>query len=295
MRPCILLTGASGQLGTELRTSLAVLGEVVAPTRAQLDLREPAAALAAMEDLAPEIVVNAAAYTDVEAAENDEATVRRINALTPALLADACRARGALWVQFSTDFVFDGRAGRAYRETDAVNPQSVYGRSKAECESLIRASGVRHLILRSAWLYSGRGSRDFVRTLLRLANTQERLRVVCDQIGSPTPCHELASATAQLIAAVRPHASCAETLHVTCAGAVSRDTFARHIVRGGAHRGLCLDRPVDPILSRDWPSRAARPEHAALDCTQLAERYGVNLPRWDTALEATLDHLREET
>lgn len=289
--PRILLTGASGQLGAELRDALATLGEVCAPTRAQLDLREPEAALAALRALSPQIVVNAAAYTDVEAAEGDEACARTVNALTPARLAEECRVRGALWVQFSTDFVFDGRAGRAYRESDAVNPLSAYGRSKAEGEALIRATGVRHLILRSAWLYSGRGARDFVRTMLRLAHTRERLRVVCDQTGSPTPCRDLALATTRLIAAAQRDEACAETLHVACAGAVARDAFARHIVHGGARRGLCPERPVDAIPGHEWPTRAARPCNAALDCTRMSERYGLRLPRWDQALDACLDEL----
>lgn len=286
----ILLTGSQGQLGWELRQCLAVFGEVLAPDRRSLDLSDPAKAARFVREQAPEIIINAAAYTDVERAESEAALARTVNGLSPGAMADEARKLGALVVHFSTNYVFDGRTDQPYRESDPVAPLSVYGRTKEEGERRVRDSGARHLILRTAGVFSGRG-RNFLLTLLRLALEQDRLQVVADQIVSPSWSRPVAEACASLVATLADRPAVAETLHLSSQGAVSWYGFARAIVQWASLRGLCPLTPVDPIRSRDYPSRAVRPAYAVLDGERLRTRFGLQLPRWETALQLCLDDL----
>lgn len=288
----ILLTGSQGQLGWELRQRLAVFGEVLVPDRRSLDLSDPAQVARFVREQAPGIIINAAAYTDVERAESEAALARTVNALSPGAMADEARKLGALMVHFSSNYVFDGRTDQPYRESDPVSPLSVYGRTKEEGERRVRDSGTRHLILRTDGVFSGRG-RNFLLTMLRLALEQDRLRVVADQIGSPSWSRPVAEACATLVATLADRPSVAETLHLSSQGAVSWYGFARAIVQWAALRGLCPLTPVDPIGSRDYPSRAVRPAYAVLDGERLRARYGIQLPRWETALQGCLDDLAE--
>lgn len=286
----ILLTGGEGQLGWELRQSLVTLGEVLAPDRRSLDLGDPAQAARFVRDQAPEVIINTAAYTDVDRAESEADLARTVNALSPGAIAEQARKSGALMVHFSSNYVFDGHADRPYRESDPVAPLSAYGRTKAEGERRVRDSGARHLILRTAWVYGGR-RRNFLLTMLRLALEQDRLRVVADQIGSPSWSRSVAEASTALVSALAGQPSVAETLHLTSQGAVSWYGFARAIVQWSALRGLGPFTPVDPIASRDYPAPATRPAYAVLDGEQLQTRFSIQLPRWETALLQCLDDL----
>lgn len=286
----ILLTAPQGQVGWELRRTLAPLGEVIALGRSQLDLANPAQAAQAVRELSPQVIVNAAAYTAVDRAEAEEALARAVNALAPGAMAAAAAEVGALFVHYSTDYVFDGCAVRPYRESDAVHPVSAYGRTKEEGERRVRDSGARHLILRTAWVYGPRG-RNFMRTMLKLAAERDRLRVVSDQIGSPTSSRLIAEATALLIARAHADQALRATLHLTCGGAVSWHGFAQRIVETGAQIGLCPPRPVDAIASSEYPTPAHRPAYSVLDNTGLRERFGIGLPHWNDALQLCLAEL----
>jgi dTDP-4-dehydrorhamnose reductase len=291
----LLLLGANGQVGHELRRALAPLGEVVCTTRsgaladgrpcevADLDRPETLAALVAR--IAPDVVVNAAAYTAVDAAETDRDAAFRANAEAPAALAAACAQSGALLVHYSTDYVFDGNATRPYREDDPTAPMGVYGASKLAGEEAVRASGARHLVFRTAWVYASHG-RNFMRTMLRLAAEREELRVVADQVGTPTPAALIADVTAQVLA--RPFAG-SGLWHLTATGGTSWHGFASAIVALAHARGLIARAPrVLPIATADYPTPARRPAWSRLDCGRLERDFGIALPGWQEALDAVL-------
>lgn len=287
----IVLTGVSGQIGWELRRSLACLGEVVAVTRHQLDLARPETVAAAIEALQPDIVINPAAYTAVDRAETEVASAMAINADSVAEMAGACARRQALLVHYSTDYVFDGRQSQAYHENDPVSPQSVYGRSKLVGEQAVQASGCRHLIVRTSWIYGARG-RNFLLTMLRLANEREELRVVADQFGAPTWSRNVADATAQLLARIAPgQMPPASLVHLSCSGRASWQQFAAAIVEEAALRGLCRQVPVIPITTADYPTLARRPAQSVLDGALAASAYGLVMPQWRQSLALCLDDL----
>lgn len=291
----ILLLGANGQVGHELRRSLAPMGQLIATTRSgRLDDGNSceSADLAALDSLpglieriAPDIVVNAAAYTAVDRAEDEPDMAFRINADAPGIIARACAARDAQLVHYSTDYVFDGQATRPYREDDPTAPLGVYGASKLAGEQAIRASGTRHLIFRTAWVYAAHG-RNFLRTMLRLAAERDELRVVADQFGSPTPASLIADVTAQVLAqGLQPSG----LWHLTTTGATSWHGFAEAIVEGAVARGLIARAPqVTAIATSEFPSRARRPVYSVLDTGQLATAFGIQLPGWGVALDQVL-------
>lgn len=287
----ILLTGCTGQLGWELQRSLAPLGEVIATDRNRLDMANPAQAAAVVRDLAPQLIVNAAAYTAVDRAESEAELARTINAITPGAMADEAAKHGALFVHYSTDYVFDGAASAPYAESHPVNPDSVYGRSKEEGERLIRQTGARHLILRTSWVYGLRGQ-NFLLTMLRLARERDRLRVVADQVGSPTWSRLIAEATAALVLKVVDEAGIAETLNLTSQGAVSWHGFASAIVERGAALGLCPVKPVDAITTAEYPTPARRPAYSVLDGSRLRAGFNLQLPAWEAALDLCLRDMR---
>jgi dTDP-4-dehydrorhamnose reductase len=286
----ILVTGKDGQVGWELRRTLAVFGDVVAVDRTQLDLSNPEQAASVVRTLKPQLIVNAAAYTAVDKAESEEPLARTINALTPAAMAQEAAKLGALFVHYSTDYVFDGKATQPYRESDAVAPVSAYGRTKEEGERLIRESGAQHLILRTAWVYGVRG-KNFLLTMLRLARERDRLRVVGDQIGSPTWSRLIAEATAALVQKAAG-SDVAETLNLTSQGQTSWHGFASAIVTRGAELGLCPDIPVDAIGTADYPTPAHRPAYSVLSGEKLDERFGIALPDWRETMELCLGDLK---
>ncbi|MCJ0825876.1 dTDP-4-dehydrorhamnose reductase [Luteimonas sp. 50] len=294
----ILLFGGNGQVGGELRRSLAALGEVVAATRSgtledgtaceRADFDAPGSLPALVARIAPDIVVNAAAHTAVDRAESEPEAAFRANAQAPLAIAEACARRDALLVHYSTDYVFDGRGTRPYREDDPAAPASVYGASKLAGEEAIRASGARHLVLRTAWVYAAHG-RNFLHTMLRLAGERDELRVVADQVGTPTAAALIAGTTAQLLA--RPP-SRSGTWHLTATGATTWHGFAEAIMHGAHARGLIARVPrVLPIATADYPTPAARPAYSVLDCSALQREFRVALPGWQEGLSRTLDDL----
>jgi dTDP-4-dehydrorhamnose reductase len=291
----ILLFGGSGQLGTELERSLAGLGEVTVGTRngrrnngggcETADFDRPGELEALVGRIAPDVVVNAAAYTQVDQAESERDAAFRANAEAPAVLAHACRERDALLVHYSTDYVFDGRGTRPYREDDPVAPLGVYGESKLAGEQAIRGSGARHLVFRTAWVYAGHG-RNFLRTMLRLAGQHDELRVVADQHGTPTPAALIADVTAQVLAQ-RPERS--GLWHLTPTGETTWHGFAEAIVDRAHVLGLISRRPeVVPIATADFPTPAARPGYSVLDCSAFQRDFAIALPRWQDGLQGVL-------
>jgi dTDP-4-dehydrorhamnose reductase len=293
----ILLLGRDGQVGWELARLLQPSAELSAPRRDELDLAQSDQLRAAIRDLRPEIVVNAAAYTAVDAAEKDEAMAAAINAHAPRVLAQEAARLGALLVHYSTDYVFDGSKGSPYHEDDPANPASAYGRTKLAGEQAIRAGGCRHLILRTSWIYAARG-KNFVLTMLRLANERDELRVVADQVGSPTKARSLAEATVQMLNVIvpSPHAERGERVrvrgggiyHITAANHTSWHAFAERIVERGAALGLCRKVPVRAITTAEYPTPAKRPAYSVLSNDRLAADFGIRLPAWQDALDDCL-------
>ncbi|HOU65670.1 MAG TPA: dTDP-4-dehydrorhamnose reductase [Thermomonas sp.] len=287
----ILLLGGNGQLGRELRRSLAPLGELVVATRDGVDadaaanFDDPTALAAMVRGSGADVVVNAAAYTAVDKAEADADAAFRVNSEAPGAIARACARIDALLVHYSSDYVFDGSASRPYREDDATAPLGVYGISKLAGEDAIRASGARHAILRTAWVYASHG-RNFLLTMLRLANERDELRVVADQIGAPTPAAWIADATADLI---RRGVAESGTWHLVTSGQVSWHGFASAIMEDAHALGLLERMPtVVPITTAEFPTPARRPAYSVLDTTRLHDDFGIVPPAWRGELRATL-------
>jgi dTDP-4-dehydrorhamnose reductase len=291
----ILLTGGSGQVGWELRRALAPLGEVVAPPRADLDLKNTTALREAVRALRPAAVVNCAAYTDVERAEGDLEAARALNAEAPAALAEAVARAGGLMVHFSTDFVFDGAKRAPYSEDDAASPLNIYGRTKHEGELGVAAAGGAHLVLRTSWIYGVRG-RNFFRTMRTLAMEREVLTVVDDQKGAPTWSRMVAEATALALGQLAAGDGFASdgpwgTYHVTAAGSTTWHGFAEALLAGDPHRAAHRCRRVEPVSSEAFGTRARRPPQSVLDSRRFARVFGVRLPHWSSQLQMVLDEL----
>jgi dTDP-4-dehydrorhamnose reductase len=280
----ILLLGKNGQLGTHLQRVLPALGELTALGRAEADLSDPAAAAAAVAGSGADVVVNAAAYTAVDRAESEPELAQRVNAEAPGAMAAAARGAGALFVHYSTDYVFDGTGRRPYREDDPTRPLGVYGRTKLAGEQAVRAAGGPHLVFRTAWVYSLHG-RNFLNTMLRLGAERSELRVVDDQVGSPTFAGAIADATVSVLARVPQLAAAPSGLyHMTCGGETSWCGFARRIFE---EAGAAKVR-VDAITTADYPTPAARPAYSVLNNEKLESVFGVSLPSWDDALRTCL-------
>ena len=272
----VLVSGGGGQVGRSIRD---LLGHerfshlsVTVADRAALDITDPTSIAAAMERVAPDVVINAAAYTAVDAAEADEDTAMAVNAHAVRSLAAACQEGGARLIQFSTDYVFDGTKDGWYVEADPIAPLGVYGRSKAAGEDAARGCA-DHLILRTAWVYARHGH-NFVKTMLRLGAERDRLAVVADQIGCPTSAHDLAAAALELA-----EHDVTGTYHLAGAEAATWHEFAEAVFAEAA-----LDVTVDAIGTVDYPTPAPRPTNSRLDSTALAAVTGVRLPGWNTSL-----------
>lgn len=283
----ILLTGRNGQVGWELARALAPLGEIVAFDRAGLNLAEPARLASTVRELKPDIIVNPAAYTAVDRAESESEAAFAINARAPGVLAEEAKRLGALLIHYSTDYVFDGAKAAPYLEEDATNPLGVYGASKLEGERAIAASGARHWIFRTSWVYAPRG-KNFLLTILRLARERKPLRVVADQFGAPTSAAMLARATAQAlttqaqaISRLDPHNAPPPlgVYHMTAAGRTSWHGFACAILRE-----FGLDNPVGAIPASEYPLPAKRPANSVLDNSRLAAAFRIRLPGWEDGL-----------
>ncbi|MGH9716959.1 MAG: dTDP-4-dehydrorhamnose reductase [Candidatus Acidiferrales bacterium] len=307
MKQRILLIGKNGQVGRELERILAGPSELEAFGREELDLAKPECVRKAIREFRPNVIMNAAAYTAVDKAESEEPLARAINADAPAVLAEGAKEIGAALVHYSTDYVFDGRKGSPYVESDATKALSVYGRTKLAGENAIRAVGGRYLIFRTEWVYATQG-KNFLLSILRLATEREELRIVSDQAGAPTWSREIAAATAKVAidewqragsADLRPWRS--GTYHMTAAGQTSWFDFARAIiehVRGCSERPAWLTaaignkslkvRRIVPIATKDYPTPARRPAYSVLSNSLLKQTFGVALPDWRIQLETAL-------
>jgi len=272
----ILLTGRNGQLGWELERALWPLGEVAAFDRAGLDLADPGRIRSTLRDLKPEVIVNPAAYTAVDRAESEREAAFAINARAPGILAEEARRLGALLIHYSTDYVFDGTKAGPYAEDDTPSPINVYGASKLEGENAIRASGARHWIFRTSWVYAPRG-KNFLLNILRLAREGKPLRVVADQFGAPTSAAMLARATAKALTNHAPPPS--GVYHMTAAGRTSWHGFASAIL---AEFGL--HNPIAAIPSSEHPLPAKRPANSVLDNSRLAAAFDIRMPDWEDGL-----------
>lgn len=285
----VLVTGITGQVGGALAGRAAPEGINWLPAgRDRLDLSAPATIAAAVEALAPDAVVNPAAYTAVDAAETDAETAFRVNRDGPAALAAACAARGIPLIHLSTDYVFDGTGTRPYRTDDPVAPLGIYGASKEAGEQAVRAALADHIILRTAWVYAAAG-RNFVNTMLRVGAERDELRVVADQRGTPTNAGDIADAIAALLAARRDGIALRGTFHYTAAGETSWHGLAEAVFRR-AERHWGRRPVVHAIATADYPTPARRPAYSVLDNSTL-DGTGVAVPRrpWEAALNAVLD------
>lgn len=299
----ILITGATGQVGWHLQRALAPLGEVMPCTRYQLDLTQPDAAAQVVRGLAPDVVVNAAAYTAVDKAESEPELAHAVNATTPGLIADNLARNGALLVHYSTDYVFDGAKSGAYQESDATGPLNVYGESKLAGERLIASSGCASIILRTSWVYDVRG-KNFLRTVLRLAREREELRMGGDQHGAPTWARMIAESTAQIVARCAHERDSANwgfrgIFHVTAAGQTTWAGFAQQILEeyealangtpdAGRSGSPLIAKRVVPITSDQYQSAARRPKNSVLSNSKLQATFGLRLPDWRVQLRLAL-------
>ncbi|KAF1026148.1 MAG: dTDP-4-dehydrorhamnose reductase [Burkholderia plantarii] len=294
----ILLTGRNGQVGWELRSALAPLGEVVACDREAADLARPETLAPLVASVRPDVIVNAAAYTAVDLAEEQEALTLRVNGEAAGVLAQAARDVGALFVHYSTDYVFDGSATAPYSETEAARAVNAYGRTKLAGERAIAAAGGDWLTFRTTWVYGTRG-RNFLLTMLRLAGERETMRVVADQTGTPTSARMIADLTAHAVShAMRERAADrfeSGLFHMTAGGQTTWHGFASAIVEAArAARGDAIRvRAIEPIPSGAYPTPARRPVWSVLDNTRFDRRFGLNRLDWQQALALVMDDLKD--
>lgn len=296
----LLVTGANGQIGWELRRSLMPLGEVIALDRTACDLSRPADASQTLREAKPDIIVNAAAYTAVDKAEQEEALAMLVNATAAGAIAETARALDALLIHYSTDYVFDGTKAAPYTEDDVPRPLNAYGRSKLAGERAIAQVGGRHLILRTSWVYAAHGH-NFLLTVLRLAGERDELRMVGDQIGAPTWAREIADATASIAGRARQELDrddfTSGIFHMAADGATSWSGFAQAIVDRAAQSGLLRRAPkVVSTASSEYATAAARPKNSRLATGRARARFQIALADWQQALLRCLEDpvLREK-
>jgi dTDP-4-dehydrorhamnose reductase len=290
----ILILGKQGQVAWELQRTLASLGDVTVFGSQDLDLANPDMIRTQVRSIQPDIIVNAAAYTAVDKAETESDLCLSINAIAPGILAELARESQALLVHYSTDYVFDGTKVGAYTETDPTNPLSVYGASKLAGEQAIIQVDCAHLIFRTTWVYGNRG-KNFLLTILRLAAERKELKIVADQIGSPTWSRSISEATAQIIAQCRHDLSSVKGLYnLSAAGATSWHGFANQIVDRSRSINPELALAIEqilPIPATDYPTPAQRPANSVLDNSKILADFGVQLPDWQVSLEQCLEKL----
>jgi dTDP-4-dehydrorhamnose reductase len=294
----VLIVGGAGQVGRELQRSFADFGEIVAVDRESVDLAEPAQVRELVQRVGPDVILNAAAYTAVDRAESERATAMAINAVAPGVLAEEARERGALFVHYSTDYVFDGSKQEPWTEDDEPNPLNAYGASKLAGEEAIRKVAGRYLIFRTSWVYGARGN-NFLLTMLQLGRERERLRIVNDQHGAPTTSAELADATHRIVDGILSQRfgapeEWAGLYHMSCGGATTWFGFAQAIF---ARAGDLLDGKapvVESITSSEYPTPAKRPGNSVLSNARAQGRFAVQLAPWEVALDAVIDVLRAE-
>lgn len=288
----IVLFGKNGQLGWEFQRILPILGEVISFGRDDLELSNLRAVQNTLEELKPNLIINTSAYTEVDLAEKEFEPAMKINALSPGVMAEAARKIGAVFIHYSTDYVFDGRRNKPYTENDPVNPLNVYGKSKLQGEENIKQAGDACLILRTSWVYSLRGN-SFVNKVLGWARKNETLKIVGDQIGNPTWARMLAEITGLMLA--QNKANLFENIratrgiyHLAGNGYTSRYEWAKQILANDPNRTEQLVQAIEPALSKDFPTPAARPLFSALDCSRFEATFGLQLPGWSSALKLAM-------
>ena len=288
--PRILVIGKIGQVGWELRRTLAPLGQLACVDYPEIDLTDGASIRKWVRDTAPAAIVNAAAYTAVDKAETETERCRQINGVAPGILAEEARKLGALLVHYSTDYIFDGTKTEPYVEDDPPNPLGAYGRSKLAGDQAIQQAGGNHLIFRLCWVYGARGQ-NFLLTMQRLAREREKLRVVRDQIGSPTWSRMIAEATAlslKQVLAARDASALTGVYHLSASGHTSWHGFAESIVRlMPESERKC--REVEAISTAEYPTPTKRPAYSVLNCAKLKHTFGLQLPDWEESLRQVLD------
>ncbi len=292
----ILLFGKNGQVGWELQRALAPLGRVVALDRNSTeyagDLTDLDGIAATIKALAPDVIVNAAAYTAVDKAEADAALADCINHQAVAVMAQAAKPLGALLVHYSTDYVFDGSGDAAWVETDATAPLSVYGQSKLAGEYAILASGCAHLIFRTSWVYAARGN-NFAKTMLRLAAAREQLNVISDQIGAPTGAELISDVTAHAIRATLNNPALGGVYHLAAAGETSWHGYAQFVIDTARAQGLAFKvNAIHPIPTTQYPTPATRPLNSRLNTEKLTAAFGLHLPAWHTGVARMLEEIK---
>ena len=293
----LLLLGKNGQVGWELQRALAPLGEVVGldfdslPVAA--DFSRPESLRALVREVRPDIIVNAAAHTAVDKAESEPDLARALNASAPGVLAEEAAAGGAWLLHYSTDYIFDG-SGRQPRSEDApTGPLSVYGRTKLEGEQAIRASGCKHLILRTSWVYGARGG-NFAKTMLKLAAERDKLSVIDDQIGAPTGADLLADLSAHMLRAALQAPALAGTYHAVAAGETSWHGYARYVIEWARGHGVPIKVAPDavlPVPTTAYPTPAKRPLNSRLATDKLRTTFGLTLPHWQSGVERLLTEI----
>lgn len=295
--PTLLITGSNGQVGFEMRRSLAPLGRVVALSRAGCDLSRPDQIRRVVREYRPDVIINTAAYTAVDKAETEAELAFAINGAAVGVLAEEAKALGSLLVHFSTDYVFDGCKDGAYVETDPVNPQSVYGKSKLAGEQAIATAGGHALVLRTCWVAGARGG-NLAKTILRLGRERDSLRVIADQFGAPTTASLIADVTAQIVARYWLHgdrsAFASGVYHLAAGGETTWHAYATEVLRYAAAQGIELKvdlSRIEAIPATAYPLPAARPANSRLDTGKLRQTFGIHLPDWQQGLHHLLDQI----
>jgi dTDP-4-dehydrorhamnose reductase len=292
----IMVTGASGQVGGALAKVLARSGNVVPTGRSEFDLAQPNLIAPALDRIRPDLIVNPAAYTAVDRAEDEKELAFRVNAEAPAVMARWAADHRVPLIHFSTDYVFDGTATRPWQEDDPTNPLSTYGASKLAGENAVRSAGGEHLIIRTSWVYAALGQ-NFLRTIERLAQERKELRIVADQVGAPTSAQLIADALPVVLGMSGTPIGVqfglpGGTINVAASGETTWYGFAVAIVEGLKSRGmpLAVERII-PIATEDYPTKARRPKNSRLDLTKLRKTFGISTPAWENALSVELDQL----
>ena len=284
----ILLLGANGQLGQELSQTLTSIAPVVGVGRERVDLTQPDAIRRAIAEIKPDVIVNAAAYTAVDKAEGEPELAIAINGKAPAILARSALELNAILVHFSTDYVFDGQRNQPYLETEKTNPANAYGESKLMGDLAIQQSDVNHIIMRTAWVYGAGRTGNFVKTMLGLGTEREEVRVVCDQIGSPTWTGDLAKTVTSILSQTLP----VGIYNYTNSGVASWYDFAVAIFEEAKQLGFPLKvRRVVPIRTEQYPTPAKRPAYSVLSTAKVSEVLGTHPPHWRVALRQMLPQL----
>jgi len=286
----ILLTGINGQLGSQLQPLLIKVGEVMGVGRNNLDLADPNAISKLIDQVKPELIINAAAYTAVDKSEKEPELAHAVNSIAPGIMAKEAKKLGATLIHISTDYVFDGSQSTPYIETDPTNPLGIYGQSKLAGEEAIRETEANHIIIRTAWVYGAYGKGNFVKTMLRVGKDREELRVVYDQVGCPTWTGDLAEAIAQIIPNLNSETY--GTYHYTNSGAISWYDFAIAIFEEGRQLGFPLQvKQVVPITTAEYPTPAKRPAFSVLNSGKISKVLGTYCPYWRYSLKQMLKQL----